>query len=289
MSSRLTYVCASLKLRANVATNICSADASRAIGAAASAISNTWRPPRLSCMPSCSSGTKRSMRRLNTSVSSEATRPNTHVAEPLAGGQGRPRHRIDQQRLERPALPLAGGRVDRHVEPSDERGHDQEHRQPGEQPRPRLRRGREIQIVDPDCLDDAGVNAAGDQAQRSHLAAVFEEQPAGAPNVRERRRPRAVVDDAHDGRPDRPELLAVFLVYHQDEVHVAVAHGRLGVGRRVDDDDAALLQPGDQIGGVLTAGNRRLEGPIGTLLPRQRAEHHREHERHQDRIQQRRH
>ena len=83
MSSRLTYVWASLKLRANVATNICSADASRATGATASAISTTWRPPRLNCMPSCSSGTKRIMSRLSTSVSSEATRPNTHVASHL--------------------------------------------------------------------------------------------------------------------------------------------------------------------------------------------------------------
>ena len=51
--------------------------------------------------------------------------------------------------------------------------------------------------------------------------------------------------EADSRRLHRAEVLPVVLIDGQHEVDIAGAHRRLGVGRRIDDDDPALLQPGD--------------------------------------------
>ena len=49
------------------------------------------------------------------------------------------------------------------------------------------------------------------------------------------------MDDANDRRFHRPELVPVFLVDNHDEVDIAIPHRGLGVRRRIDDDDTALV------------------------------------------------
>ena len=150
--------------------------------------------PMRNRMPISSSGRNRGRFAHSTVVSAGARHGGERRGEPLAADEHQARRRVDEQRLERAALALAGRRVGGDLHAADEARHDDEHRDEGQDLRRPLLRRRDLDVLE----HRAAATAAGLTPR-----AIRRRLPISAPYCCSRRRTRSTV-----GRASLRELSA---------------------------------------------------------------------------------
>ena len=185
---RAELACASLTLLQRIATAISSADSAAAKrqqhGEEPQRLAHAeleQRAPACRCAAATAPGMK--LKQLSTAISMRHRR---HRA-PLAEHERQRRGRVHQQRLERAALALAGGAVQRRVQRAVEHRHQHEEGQHAGDLRARASAGlARSRSSTPHRLEQLAGDAAQRQRQRSALAVEAGQQPLR----RGRRRPR---------------------------------------------------------------------------------------------------
>jgi hypothetical protein len=196
----------------------------------------------------------------------------------LAHDERAARHRVEQQRLQRLALALAGGRVHGQVEAAIEDGRHHHHRQQVEHEAVvaagRARRGADP--FDRHGVADGRADAAGQQAQAADLVAVLADERLGAVGGEAAALVGVVHQQPHLGRRAARERLAELVGDDQHHGQIAAPHGLFGIGRRFQYIDVVLVQELHQVGRVGRAEDVQRQRPLRLLGegPVQEAEQH---------------
>ena len=169
------YVCASLNERAKLETRICSAVAISAMGIAAISTPKSTGAPRSRLKPRSRTGVYSSTNTQHINVRITQPSANTTAAS-TCPARWRAWDRVEQQRLERASLALAGGRVDGQLHASDEGRHQHEHRHEREHARGQLLRASDFDLGDGQRMHDLWIDAARDQPATGDVVAVVAEQ-----------------------------------------------------------------------------------------------------------------
>jgi hypothetical protein len=106
--------------------------------------------------------------------------------DPLSRDEGHAWRRVHQERLERPALPLAGRRIGGDLHAAHKASHHDEHRDEGENLCGPLLRGGDLDFLDRERSDGCGTHAAHDQAEAADLGPVLLQQTVHAIDGRAR-------------------------------------------------------------------------------------------------------
>ena len=173
--------------------------------------------PKFAVMPKVSSGTAFSDMAIEAATKRERDQHHHRGRRDLAVDQVLAAHGQRQQRLQRAALALARGRVDREVEAAHQRREQDDVAQHPEQQR-RARRGRrDVHVVDDDRLHDRRRDPARQQAEARDARRVARDRGGDARAALAGRRVRAVGVELHRRRPAGGEALAERLRHAQDD------------------------------------------------------------------------
>ena len=138
-------------------------------------------------------------------------------------------NRIDQQRFERAALALAGGRVGGDVHAADECRQGEKHRNHIEDGGGALLGAGYFDVLHIEDAGDGRADAAGDEPEPSGLGAESRKQGPQPLHFGVCGLAGGVGDDLNRRRTGGAELLGKFLGDDQDEIELAVADRGFGV------------------------------------------------------------